>query len=180
MKKNDFELARWIDRQGDFNVFATITFKQTLAFNSGWLMRNTRESVVETYCVKQALAFNNGILIGNTRENVDATCAAIRDRVLKKLKRSRAPFRWMTTIEDGGGEKRLHAHMAIQLPCDIGFSEFSDVFHGICRRMDWVHDRVEVTPIVDESGERGSRKVIFYMLKEGADALAFNASSLRF
>ena len=155
MRKSDFELARWIDERGDFNVFATVTFKQTLAFNSGTLIRNTRE-------------------------NVDATCGVIRDRVVKKLKRSSSPLPWMTTIENGGGEKRLHAHMAIQLPRDIEFGEFSGVFHDICRRMDWVHDRIEVTPIADEKGERGSRKVIFYMLKEGADALAFNASSLCF
>lgn len=155
MRKIDFELARWIDGQGDFNVFATATFKQ-------------------------ALTFSGGFLIKNTRENVDATCGVIRGRVFKKLKRSKTPFPWITTIENGGGEKRIHAHMAMQLPRDIEFCAFHDAFHDICGRMDWVHDRVEVTPIVDENGERGSKKIVFYMLKEGADALALNASSFRF
>ena len=155
MQRVDFELARWIDEQGDLNVFATVTFKQALIIGGGHIVRNTRE-------------------------NVDATCGVIRDRVYKKLKRTKTPFLWITTIETGGGEKRIHAHMAIQIPHDIEFREFQDAFHDICRRMEWVHDRIEVTPIVDEDGERGSKKVIFYMLKEGADALAFNASSLRF
>ena len=155
MRKVDFELARWIDERGDFNVFATVTFKQALTFGGGHIVRNTRE-------------------------NVEATCGVIRDRVYKKLKRTKTSFPWIATIETGGGEKRIHAHMAIQIPHDIEFKEFQDAFHDICGRMDWVYDRIEVTPIVDEDGERGSRKVIFYMLKEGADALAFNASSLRF
>lgn len=180
MNKNDFELARWIDGRADFNVFATVTFKQALAFNSGSLIRNARERECVTCCVRHALAFNSGTLIRNTVENVDATCSVIRDRVFKKLKRSKTPFPWITTIENGGGEKRLHAHMAMQLPRDIEFCAFHDAFHDICGRMDWVHDRVEVTPIVDQNGERGSKKIIFYMLKEGADALALNASSLRF
>ena len=180
MRKIDFELARWIDGQGDFNVFATVTFKQALTFNSGTSIRDTRKHVNVKSNVKQMLAFNSGILIRNTRDNVDATCGVIRDRVFKKLKRSKTPFPWMTTIENGGGEKRIHAHMAMQLPRDIEIGEFSDVFHEICGRMDWVHDRVEVTPIVDQNGERGSKKIIFYMLKEGADALALNGSSFRF
>ena len=133
-----------------------------------------------TVTFKQALPFDGGHFVRNTPEDVDATCCVIRDRVYKKLKRTKTPFPWITAIEAGGGEKRIHAHMAIRIPDDIGFNEFQDAFHYICGRMDWVHDRIEVTPIVDEDGERGSRKVIFYMLKEGADALAFNASSLRF
>ena len=155
MSKVDFELARWIDERCDFNVFATVTFKQALTLGSGCFVRNTRG-------------------------NVEATCGVIRDRVFKKLKQTRAPFSWVSTVETGGGEKRIHAHMAVQLPHDIEFEKFKEAFHEICGRMDWVHDRIEVTPIIDENGERGSRKVIFYMLKEGADALAFNASSLRF
>ena len=153
MRKVDFELARWIDERGDFNVFATVTFKQALTVSGGHFVRNTRD-------------------------NVEATCGVIRDRVHKKLKRTKTPFPWLATIEAGGGEKRIHAHMAIKIPHDIEFTEFQEAFHDICGRMDWVHDRVEVTPIVDEHDESGSRKVIFYMLKEGADALALNASSL--
>ena len=150
MKKNEFELAQWIDNRCKFNAFATVTFKQ-------------------------AISLNDGHLLWNTRDNVEATCAVIRDRVFRRVKHE---FQWLTSIEDGRGEKRLHAHMAFNVPSDVGFIAFEQTFIDICGRMDWVHSRIEVKPIASNDHESGSRKVVFYMLKEGVDALSVQASTL--
>lgn len=148
MRKSDYKFAEWIDSRFRFNVFATVTFKQAMVLSDGYFLRNSRD-------------------------NVEATCCVIRDRVFKKLKRK---YDWLTTIEEGGGEKRLHAHVAIALPSLTEFQEFDSVFLDICNRMDWVHSRIDVRTIGD--GNEESRKVIFYMFKEGVDALAVHASTL--
>ena len=150
MRKTDFELANWISKKDRFNGFATVRFKQ-------------------------ARQFDGGSLVWITRDIVEETCVAIRDRVFKRLKRK---FSWVTTIENGNGEKRMHVHMAIAVPNDISFDEFEMVFLEVCGRMEWVHKRVDLRSVVDSDQDEDIRKVIFYMFKEGGDAFAVNASSL--
>ena len=149
MRKTDFMMAEWLSSKDRFNGFGTVTFKQ-------------------------ARSVDDRFLIYNSRENVEATCAVIRDRVFKHFKRK---FTWVTAIEDGHGDKRIHAHMAIAIPDDIAFDEFQSVYLDMCGRMDWVYDVYDMRQITDQDGDSGSRKVIFYMTKEGADALALNAST---
>ena len=149
MRKTDFMMAEWLSSKDRFNGFGTVTFKQ-------------------------ARSVDKGFLIYNSRENVEATCAAIRDRVFKHFKRK---FTWVTAIEDGHGDKRIHAHMAIAVPAEIEFDEFQSVYLKMCGRMDWVYEVFDMRQIADQDGDSGSRKVIFYMTKEGADALALNATT---
>lgn len=151
MRKSGFTCAEWVSEQGKFTAFATVTFKQGRTLDDGRFMEITREEAEET-------------------------CEAIRDRLFKKLRRK---FRWVTSIETGHGEKRMHAHMAIEVPKHVEFSEFQNAFLSICHRMRWVRRICEVTEIIDNDGDCGSRRVIFYMFKEGVDALAVHASTLR-
>ena len=85
------------------------------------------------------------------------------------------PFQWVTFSEDGKGSKRLHAHLAIHTSDLIAYDEFSTIFRDLCTRFDWVDDRIDIQQLHDEGDHR---KVIFYCLKEGADAFRPNASHL--
>lgn len=148
MKKIDFEMASWVDSRSGCNVFATVTFKQNV--------------------VQQ-----DGSRYWTTWWDIERTCAFIRDRMFRKCKEE---FTWLTSIETGGGEKRMHAHIAIRKPDQIEFEEFQALFVGVCNRMELVHQRIDIRPISDCNGGDGSRKVLFYMFKEGVDALALSAS----
>lgn len=149
MKKIDFEMATWLDRGGEYDVFATVTFKQAFVYSDG--------------------------VVRLTRNEIENCCGFIRDRVFRKCKRK---FLWITSIEGGAGGKRLHAHIAIRKPEDIEFSALHKVFVDACRRMHSVDDRIEMVPVVDSDDGDGSRKIIFYMLKEGVDAVSLHASHL--
>lgn len=151
MRKNDYDCAEEIVRRFKFTALATITFKQQRRLNNGHVARMNRQIAEET-------------------------CGAIRDRVFRKLK---CQFRWLTTIENGGGEKKVHAHIAIELPTHVSFDEFKEVFLDMCSRMDWVHERYEIVRVNDLDGECGNRRVIFYILKEGVDAIATSASTFQ-
>lgn len=151
MRKKDYECAEELVRQMHFSAFATITFKQERQCNDGHVVRIDRRIAEET-------------------------CGAIRDRVFKRLK---CRFRWLTTIENGGGSKKIHAHMAIDVPWHVSFEHFKEIFLDMCSRMDWVNERYEVVRVTDQDGECGNRKVIFYILKEGVDALALSASTFQ-
>jgi hypothetical protein len=151
MRKNDYDCAEKIVQRFNFTAFATITFRQDRCLNDGHVVRIDRQIAEET-------------------------CGAIRDRVFKKLK---CRFRWLTTIENGSGEKKIHAHLAIELPAHVAFEEFQEVFLDMCSRMDWVNERYEIVRVTDQDGESGNRKVIFYILKEGVDAIAVSASTFQ-
>ena len=151
MSKKEFDCKEEIVRRFKFTAFATVTFKQERRYKDG--------------CVAKL-----------DRRKAEETCGVIRDRVFKKLK---CECRWLTSIENGGGDKKVHAHMAIDVPSHISFERFQAVFLDICGRMDWVNERYEVVRIIDQNGECGNRKVIFYILKEGVDALALSASTFR-
>lgn len=155
-----------------FNGFKGLVVKYLTFWLFEMERRKDRFNGFATVTFKQARQFDGGSLVWITRDVVEDTCSVIRDRVFKRLKRK---FSWVTTIENGNGEKRLHLHMAIAIPDDISFDDFSMVFLDICGRMEWVHKRVDLRSVADS--DHDDRKILFYMFKEGGDALAVNAST---
>jgi hypothetical protein len=152
MRKIDFEMANWVSRTWESDIFATVTFKQNV--------------------VQQ-----DGSRYWTTWWDIERACAFIRDRMFRRCK---GEFTWVTSIETGGGEKRMHAHIAMKKPDHIEFEEFRALFFDICNRIELVHDRIDVQPISNDDGGNGSRKVLFYMFKEGVDAISLSASHLSF
>ena len=155
MHSEKSQIGNWLSDSLAPNCFATITFKQCKHHDGGvreWI----NAEIAQTTCNELMLR-----------------CA----RHMKKLIRAKSydhPL-WATFIENGHGEKRLHAHMAINLPTVVSFEDFSRVFGNLCARFDWIDDRIDIKNItVSEDRKR----VIFYCLKEGVDAFQPNASRL--
>lgn len=152
-KKLKKAVCEWLSGLSEYEAFATITFKQS----------------------RPALS---GVLVKATRDAIDETCCEVLRRVLKLIKKqgyALDDIAWITTIEDGRGDGRLHAHMAITLPSGMEFEEFAECFLRIFQRMEWSRRIVEIKPIKQEEGAVQNQRIINYMLKEGLDSLSVNA-----
>ena len=155
LKTASLQIGKWLNEELRPNCFATVTFKQCKHHGQG-----VREWI--------------------NRDIADSTCNELMQRCTKKFKKlvtgsDPNPFQWVTFSEDGKGSKRLHAHLAIHTSDLIAYDEFSTIFRDLCTRFDWVDDRIDIQQLHDEGDHR---KVIFYCLKEGADAFRPNASHL--
>jgi hypothetical protein len=152
--KNIKKAAReWLGGISEYKAFATITFKQ-------------------------ARLASSGVLVKATRDAIDETCCEVQRRVLKLIKKqgyALDDIAWITTIEDGHGEKRLHAHMAISLPSGMEFEEFAECFNRIVQRMEWCRPIFEIKQVKQQEGAVQNERIINYMLKEGLDSLSVNA-----
>ena len=156
--KNREILADWLTKNGQFNVFATVTLKQAVCGRDGGLQFNSKERCSGTACL-------------------------LRDWVSKEVigqRRYRHGERleWATFIESGFGDKRFHLHLMINKSDEITHEEFEQKFRYVCGRLDWVHKQIDIQQIKDIEGN-GRRAVAFYCLKEGIDALDLRSSSLR-
>lgn len=155
MSNTSTKIGNWLNDTMNVNCFATITFRQCKHHDGG-----VREWV--------------------NAEIIQSACNEIMLRCVKKTKHispsnEQKSLFWATFIEDGHGNKRLHAHIAISRPSHISFVQFSQIFYDLCTRFDWIDERVEIKEI---NGHDDQRRVLFYCLKEGVDAFQPNASRL--
>ena len=154
MHSDKTQIGNWLSDSLAPNCFATITFKQCKHHDGGvreWINAEIAQNTCNELmlrCVKQTKKMNAGA----------------NDKPL-----------WATFIEDGHGQKRLHAHMAINLPNVVSFEDFSRIFGDLCTRFDWIDDRFDVRRIEKIEDHK---RVIFYCLKDGVDAFQPNASRL--
>ena len=155
LKTASLQIGKWLNEEIRPNCFVTVTFNQCKHHGQG-----VREWI--------------------NKDIVDSTCNELMLRCVKKFKKRTADFdpkflQWATFIEDGKGSKRLHAHLAVNTSDLIANDEFSETFRNLCARFDWVDERIDIQKL---NGEEDRRRVIFYCLKEGADAFRPNASHL--
>ena len=156
--KNREILADWLTKNGQFNVFATVTLKQAIVRDDGIRQFVSREECSKTSCFLRDRVSNK--VIGRTR--------------YKKGER----LDWAPVIESGFGEKRFHLHLMIGKPDEIPHEEFEQKFRDVCDQSIWVYRQIDIQEIRDIKGN-GCRAVAFYSLKEGIDALDLRSSFLR-
>lgn len=155
MSSGTTQIGNWLNDTLSANCFATVTFKQCKHHDGG-----VREWV--------------------NREIAANACDELMRRCVKWAKRTSPednhhPILWATFIEDGFGAKRVHAHIAINMPNQISFDLFCETFNTLCSRFDWIDERVDIQPLADKDD---CRRVVFYCLKEGSDAFHPTASRL--
>ena len=155
MRSDRTHIGKWLNDGLLVNCFATVTFKQCKHHDGG-----VREWI--------------------NREIAANACDELMQRCVKRAKRASPEnvhhqILWATFIEDGFATKRVHAHIAINIPNHISFDLFCDTFKTLCARFDWIHERVDVQEITTTEDRRG---VISYCLKEGTDAFEPTASRL--
>lgn len=149
--------VNWLIELHNFNVFGTITFKQ-------------------------GMKHPNGMIEICTREQLEKTCMEVGKRIKKILKSKYGSLvnsiYWITSIENGHGDKRFHAHMIFEKPMLIDLLDFESSFGDVCSRMDKIHNRIDLREIENIYGD-GSVATTKYILKEGIDAIAMSGSFIR-
>lgn len=153
--KSRSALVDWLTKNGQFNVFATVTLKQAIVRDDGFWQFISREECSKTSCFLRDRVSNK--VIGRTR--------------YKKGER----LDWAPFIHFGLGEKRFHLHLMMGNPDEITHEEFKTVFDGVCDQSIWVYEQIDFKEIRDIKGN-GRRAVAFYSLRERTDAFDWQSS----
>ena len=155
MSSDRTQIGNWLNDALSANCFATVTFKQCKHHDGG-----VREWI-------------NREIAANACDELLRCCVKWAKRISPE--NTHHPILWATFIEDGFSTKRVHVHIAINIPNHISFDLFCETFKTLCSRFDWVHERVDVREIMTAEDRR---RIIFYCLKEGMDAFEPTASRL--
>ena len=148
-----------------------------------WLFKSGLFNISATVTLKQALPSDNGTLAFISYVDCSKTACVLRDRLTKKIigqsrYRKGERLNWLTFIESGHGDKRLHLHLIIERPDSISFSAFKKLIGDVCSGLEWVYEQKEIKEIKDIAGS-GNRAATCYSLKEGGDAFDLQSSFLR-
>jgi hypothetical protein len=140
-------LLNWIDSH-DYNLFITITLRQSITSDAG-----------------------HKVYIDD--ENVRKTAWILRDRILKSLKCESKKKVYLAFKECGSlCNKRYHLHIVTYKPDNMNIAEYENKFRSKANRLDWVYNEIDIREI--RSGE--ARQVLSYSLKEGVKAFIPEAS----
>lgn len=139
----------WISSHTDFNVFITITLKQALKNQEGYLVRITPEEIQKTAIL-------------------------LRNLITRKVVGRHETIPFVVFQEGKHAEKRFHLHILARIPGTFSFENFSNVVRLKADRLDWVYNEIDIRPI--KKGTHHS--VVSYTFKEGSDAFLPEASSL--
>ena len=147
-----------------------------------WFVERHEFNVLGTITFKQATRHSNGNREQYTREQFEETCGEVGRRVKKNLKSKYGKLvndiYWVTSIENGHGDKRIHAHMMFDVSIKIDLLDFESAFRDICSRMDKIYDKIDLQELINHVGE-SKIAAMTYILKEGTDAISLSYSSIR-
>lgn len=146
-----------------------------------WLSGVASYDVYATVTLKQALLNEAGSLTPLTRDECERTARILRDRAMKAVLgtarwRRGESFPFVPSLEGGDGVTRFHLHIAMKRPSDIAFPIFETRFVGAARKLDWVHNQIDVREVVCD--RHSSSRVIGYSLKEGLEAFLPGAATI--